>query len=85
MLHLEHHVGAREGGAVGRLAAGHQGHDVAAGGVRQRPREGEQAAVDGRIHVDQYVAHQLTRAPCSRSTSTIFAATSSASPSSIVA
>ena len=83
--HLEHHVRLRERIGADRLGARHQRHQRAAGGVRQRAGEGEQPVVDGGIHVDQNVAHQLTRAPCSRSTATICAATSSASPSSIVA
>ena len=63
----------------------HERHQRAAGRVRQRPRERQQPVVDRRIDVDEDVAHQPTRAPRSRSTATICAATCSASPSSIVA
>ena len=83
--HLEHHVGLRERIGVDRLGARHQRDQRAAGGVRQRAGEREQPVVDGGIHIDEDVAHQLTRAPRSRSTATICAATASASPSSIVA
>ena len=73
--HLEHHVRRRERIGIDRLAARHQRHQRPAGSVCQRAREREQPVVDRRVHVDQDVAHQLTRAPRSRSTATICAAT----------
>ena len=48
MRDLEHHVGRGERVGVERLGARHQRDQRAAGGVRQRAREGEQAVVDRR-------------------------------------